>query len=43
MSTNYENLEESWLKENDSCSKNEKMKHKIKMKSKVPKTGLSSH
>jgi hypothetical protein len=28
-------LEESWLKNNDSCSKNERMKHTIIMKSKV--------
>jgi hypothetical protein len=35
-------LEESWLKENDSCSKNERMKHTIINEIKSHRTGLSS-
>jgi len=35
-------LEESWLKESDLCSKNERMKHTIINKIKSPQTGLSS-
>ncbi len=34
-------LEESWLKEYDSCSKNERMKHTIIYEIKSPKTSLS--
>ncbi len=35
MCTNYQKLEESWLKDNHSCFQNEIMKCKINMKSKV--------
>jgi len=37
MYTNYQKLEETWLKDNDSCSKNERWNKKINMKSKVVK------